>query len=151
MEWRLEARDIWNTVACLCILDVVYVLEADILHGNNYVLVDGDIIVGTFSFIIGEEPTYQQIRNGNWNASRPYGTIHRLASNGKAKGIARACFDFCTAQTDYVRIDTHRDNLLMQSAIIKYGFKECGNIYICGMDQSESHMTGCAMSFNIIR
>lgn len=106
------------------------VLETDIIHGNNYVLVDKDRIVGTFSFILGEEPTYQLIRNGRWNACEPYGTIHRLASNGKARGIARACFDFCTAQTDCVRIDTHKDNLPMRSAIIKYGFKECGNIYV---------------------
>lgn len=106
------------------------VLETDIINGNNYVLIDKDVIVGTFSFIIGEEPTYQLIKNGNWNFNQRYGTIHRLASNGMVKGIARACFDFCTAQIDYVRIDTHRDNLSMRSAILKYGFKECGNIYV---------------------
>lgn len=106
------------------------VLERDIENGNNYVLIDNGSIVGTFSFIIGEEPTYQVIKNGNWNKNKPYGTIHRLASNGKAKGIARACFDFCSKHTDYLRIDTHRDNLTMQSAILKYGFKKCGIINV---------------------
>lgn len=106
------------------------IVENDINDGNSYVLVDNDEIVGTFSFIIGYEETYQKIINGNWRKNKLYGTIHRLASNGKVKGIAKACFDFCTFQIDYVRIDTHPNNISMQSAILKYGFKECGNIFV---------------------
>ena len=106
------------------------VLERDIREANSYVMIENGKIVGTFSFIIGEEPTYRVIKNGKWNADRPYGTIHRLASNGTTKGIARACFDFCTEFIDYVRIDTHRDNLSMQTAILRYGFRQCGNIYV---------------------
>lgn len=36
----------------------------------------------------GEEPTYQVIDNGSWSYDIPYGTIHRVASSGKAKGKA---------------------------------------------------------------
>ena len=106
------------------------VLERDIRNGSSYVLTDNGSIVGTCSFIIGTEPNYQIIKNGSWRKEKRYGTIHRLASNGKTKGIARACFDYCTAQIDYVRIDTHQDNLTMQSAILNYGFEKCGNIYV---------------------
>ena len=106
------------------------ILETDITNGNSYVLTDNGTIVGTFSFIIGEEETYRKIVNGNWNENRPYGTIHRLASNGKARGIAKACFDYCTSRIDYVRIDTHQNNQSMQSAITKYGFQKCGTIYV---------------------
>ncbi len=79
--------------------------------------------------IIGDEPTYR-VKDGTWNYNKPYGTIHRLASNGKAKGIAKASFDFCSSIMDYIRIDTHKNNLSMQAAIEKYGFQKCGIIYV---------------------
>lgn len=106
------------------------VLKADIYDQNNYVILDGGEIVGTFSFIIGDEPTYQVIKNGAWHSDRTYGTIHRLASKGTAKGIARACFLFCAEKINYIRIDTHADNITMQTAIEKFGFQKCGNIYV---------------------
>lgn len=108
----------------------IEILEKDIADGNSYVILDNNEIVGTFSFIIGEEETYRIIKNGNWNSNIEYGTIHRLASNFKTKGISKVCFDFCTSKIDYVRIDTHENNISMQSAILKYGFKKCGNIYV---------------------
>lgn len=104
-------------------------LLPDIARGDSYVLTENGTVVGTFSFIIGDEPTYQVLQNGHWHADRPYGTIHRLASNGTVRGVSRACFDFCTGLSDYVRVDTHADNRAMQAAIEGYGFRKCGNIY----------------------
>lgn len=104
-------------------------LLPDIARGHSYVLTENGTVVGTFSFIIGDEPTYQMLLNGQWHADRPYGTIHRLASNGTVRGVSRACFDFCTGLSDYVRVDTHADNRAMQAAIEGYGFRKCGNIY----------------------
>lgn len=46
------------------------------------------------------------------------------------KGIARACFEYCIEQIDYIRIDTHKDNISMQTAIERFGFCKCGNIYV---------------------
>lgn len=106
------------------------ILKADIDAGNSYVFVNNGVIVGTFSFIIGEEPTYRIIRNGKWTDDRTYGTIHRLASNGTVKGIARMCFEYCMKQIDYIRIDTHKDNIPMQTAIERFGFQKCGKIYV---------------------
>ncbi len=105
-------------------------LLRDIANGDSYVMLEAEHIVGTFTFIIGDEPSYQIITDGAWHHALPYGTIHRLASDGKAKGIARACFDFCTSQISYVRIDTHKNNQTMQAAIRKYGFRECGTVYM---------------------
>ena len=104
-------------------------LLPDIARGDSYVLTENGTVVGTFSFIIGDEPTYQVLLNGRWHADRPYGTIHRLASNGTVRGVSRACFNFCTGLSDYVRVDTHADNRAMQAAIEGYGFRKCGNIY----------------------
>lgn len=107
------------------------VLLQDIASENSYVMLDDEHrILGTFTFIIGSEPNYQIITDGAWHHDLPYGTIHRVASNGKAKGIARACFNFCTQLIPYVRIDTHKNNQSMQAAIRKYGFRECGTVYM---------------------
>lgn len=69
----------------------VEIITEDIDNGNSYVFVENDEIVGTFAFIIGEDPTYQVIEDGEWHSSKIYGTIHRIASSGKAKGLAKTC------------------------------------------------------------
>ena len=106
------------------------IIISDIKNGNSYLMTDNDMIAGTFSFIIGKEPNYQVIKNGEWHYDRPYGTIHRLASSGMTRGISKVCFEYCLGKMDYIRIDTHRDNLSMRSAIEKFGFKKCGNVYM---------------------
>ena len=73
----------------------------DIANGNYYVCTPDNApekIVGGFAFIIGREPNYAVIENGAWHSDQPYGTIHRIASNGQAKGIACACFDALPAR-----------------------------------------------------
>lgn len=105
-------------------------IEDDIFNECFYICENNGKITGVFALIIGEEPTYQEIQNGSWHSEDTYGTIHRLASDGTTKGIAKSCFDFCKAQCNYLRIDTHRDNLPMQSAIQKYGFVRCGLIHV---------------------
>lgn len=106
------------------------VIEKDIKNNNCYVCMENDKIAGVFSFIIGDEPNYQIIEQGNWRSNDTYGTIHRLASDGQTKGIAKCCFDFCAKKCPYLRIDTHMDNQPMQGAILKYGFQKCGIIHV---------------------
>ncbi|MFR4020990.1 MAG: N-acetyltransferase, partial [Clostridia bacterium] len=95
----------------------------------SYVCEENGKIVGTFTLIFGEDPTYQIIEKGAWHSQQPYGAIHRVASDGTAKGVAGACFDFCKEKADYLRIDTHADNRPMQAAVLRYGFRQCGIIY----------------------
>ena len=104
------------------------IAKNDIEKGNSYVCVENGEVVGTFTLIIGEDPTYKVIRQGAWRVDKLYGTIHRIASAGKVRGMAQKCFDFCANQIDYLRIDTHENNKSMQAAIKKYGFEPCGLI-----------------------
>ena len=105
-------------------------VSEDIVGGVSYVGVDddGDIVMA-FAFIIGDDPTYAVIEQGQWLNNLPYGTIHRLGSNGKHHGILKICVDFCMKEVDNLRLDTHADNLIMQHAAEKLGFQRCGIIY----------------------
>lgn len=105
-------------------------IASDMNRGCHYVCLEQGEVVGTFALLIGAEPTYQVIEQGAWHYDVPYGTIHRVASIGTAKGVAKGCFDFCRTQIDYLRIDTHHDNYPMQGAITQYGFQRCGIIHV---------------------
>lgn len=105
-------------------------IAEDIAGDVCYVGVDEvDVIVMVFAFIVGEDPTYSVIEDGQWANSLPYGTIHRLGSNGKCRGVLRMCVDFCFSKIDNIRLDTHADNVIMQRAAEKLGFVRCGVIY----------------------
>ena len=101
----------------------------DISGGNSFVGLDpkGEIIM-TFAFIKGEDPTYRNIYVGDWLNNDEYGTIHRIASNGKVGGVLKAACNFCFQKVDNIRIDTHQDNLPMISALDQLGFLRCGII-----------------------
>ncbi|HAC23236.1 MAG TPA: GNAT family N-acetyltransferase [Porphyromonadaceae bacterium] len=103
--------------------------EIEANHCYVYQLEDGTL-AGTFCLIHGEDPTYAVIEQGEWLNNRPYATIHRLASNGKVKGVADKCIDWCLTQCANIRIDTHEDNLVMQHILLRKGFSRCGIIYV---------------------
>ncbi|MBR1526072.1 MAG: hypothetical protein IJ640_05360 [Prevotella sp.] len=43
--------------------------------------------------------------------------------------------DYCFGITDNIRIDTHRDNRIMQHLMQKEGFTYCGIIYLDNGDE----------------
>ena len=104
----------------------------DIRRDVSYVITNEEgIIVGTFAFILGEDPTYRIIEGGTWaDDPRTYGTIHRLAAARGAHGIADACLHFCEQQTGHLRADTHRDNKVLQHFLTSRGFVYRGIIYV---------------------
>ncbi|MDR2933283.1 MAG: N-acetyltransferase [Oscillospiraceae bacterium] len=104
-------------------------LEDDIKKEHLYVL-DNKGIHGVFAFIIGDDPTYHRIDHGAWISDEPYGTIHRIASDGQTKGIFKQCLAFCQNMSDNIRIDTHHDNKTMRHLIEKNGFQRCGIVYM---------------------
>lgn len=105
-------------------------IAADMSEGNCFVGLDRDgNIAMVFSFILGEDPTYQVIDDGEWPDDEAYGTIHRLGSDGETGGVLEACVDFCLSKTDNLRLDTHVDNRPMLGAVGKLGFIRCGTIY----------------------
>lgn len=100
----------------------------DISNGVSYVVVIDGMIAGVFTYIIGNDPTYDVIE-GEWLNDKPYGTIHRIASAPGFKGIADICLDFCKSKGIDIRIDTHSDNAPMLGWITSRGFSYCGIIY----------------------
>lgn len=107
------------------------IVQKDLQGGSSYVITEGnDEICGVFVFIIGEEPTYRKIENGNWLNDDSYGTVHRVAGNGKQKGILRCCLAYCESKMPNVRVDTHKDNRIMQHLLEGCGYQRCGTIYV---------------------
>lgn len=102
----------------------------DIENGTGYVGVNrkGDIVMA-FAFIVGDDPTYNVIEDGQWLDNELYGTIHRLGSDGTIGGVFQTCVDFCSSIIGNLRLDTHRDNKPMLGAVSKLGFTRCGIIY----------------------
>ena len=105
-------------------------LENDIQNNNLYVVKAEEEIIGAFMFSLQVDQCYNVIENGSWRFDRKYGVIHRLASNGKKKGVFGAVLEFALTQSDYIRIDTHKQNKVMQSVLAKHGFVPCGKVYM---------------------
>ena len=106
--------------------------ERDIEEKVLYkVVLDGEIL-GVFFFKAGEDPTYVNISEGAWKNDAPYAVIHRVATSASArgKGVCKAIFDYCFSEYPNLKIDTHRDNIPMQRALLKSGFEYCGLIYV---------------------
>ena len=108
----------------------------DIREGNGYVVVDGSVITAYFAFIQSPEPTYSYIENGKWlDDIMPYHVIHRIGSTPESHGVFKAIMDWCREKDRNLRIDTHRDNHIMQHCILAYGFQYCGIIYLSNGDE----------------
>lgn len=104
-------------------------IEEDIRQGNLYVLEEAGIHA-VFAFIIGEDPTYLEIEEGSWKSEEPYAAVHRVASDGNVQGVLGHVMDYCSAQVPHLRIDTHKDNKVMQHVLEKYGFVSCGIVHV---------------------
>ena len=101
-------------------------LEKDIMAGGLYVIGDME---GVFFFMAADDPTYRVI-DGSWSSERPYGVIHRIAAAPGSHGILDKALGFAFSQIGYIRIDTHRKNIVMDRALTERGFRRCGIITI---------------------
>ena len=104
-------------------------LQEDIRVGQLYVVEKEGKIHGVFAYLTGEDPTYGYIEEGSWISDSPYGTIHRVAADGSG-GVFSAVMEYALSRNPHVRIDTHRDNHVMQHVVAKHGFRRCGIIYL---------------------
>ena len=108
----------------------IEIITEDIINGNCFICKnDEGNIVGAFTFIIGDDPTYEKIYSGQWLNNKPYGVIHRLVSNGSTHGVTKDCIEWCLKQIKNIRIDTHSDNKVMQNILNKMEFTYCGIIH----------------------
>lgn len=87
-------------------------------------------VCGAFVLALGDDPTYAAIEGGKWLNDEPYGTIHRVASDGSGRGLFAACMRFALERCAQLRIDTHEDNRVMRALIERSGFVRCGIIYV---------------------
>lgn len=114
----------------------VEALESDIAQDAGYVIEDNGKAEGYFAFIHGIDTTYVNIYEGEWvDDTLPYAVIHRLAGTKSSHGIASYCFKWCWERVHNLRIDTHRDNRIMQHCILKAGFRYCGIIHLANGEE----------------
>lgn len=112
------------------------VVMADIERNGGFVIEDDGKIVGYFAFLSSPEPTYASIYEGKWlDDKESYHVVHRIGSYPDTHGIFSSIMDFCFSKDPNIRIDTHRDNHIMQHNIAKHGFTYCGIIYLVSGDE----------------
>lgn len=112
----------------------VSLIKKFIKNNNLYKLVnDNNEIIGVFAFIIGEDSTYLQIE-GSRKSNSIYGTLHSVASTYKEKHVFDCIVTFAKSKIDHLRIDTHKDNLIMQKQILKNCYTYQGIIHLANGD-----------------
>lgn len=104
-------------------------LRQDIRDGVLYVMEDAGGVYAVFAFIIGDDPTYGRIE-GVWRDESPYGTIHRLGSDGTHRGVFAETAAWAARQCPHLRADTHAANLTMRHCMERAGFVYCGVIHV---------------------
>ena len=112
------------------------VILSDIEKNGGFVVEEDSKVIAYFAFLPSPEPTYDHIYGGRWlDDVQPYHVIHRIASYPNVHGIFKSIMDFCFSRDANIRIDTHKDNTIMQHNIEKHGFTYCGIIYLSSGDE----------------
>lgn len=109
--------------------------EDDIERRIGYIIEEDGKPVAMFAFMPSPEPTYLKIYQGAWLNDEPYHVVHRLASLPNVKGIFDTVMEFAEPQTSNIRIDTHRDNVIMRHLMERHGFVYCGIVYMMNGDE----------------
>ena len=114
------------------------VWASDIEKKITWVAVENGEVLGAFMFQTAPEISYAKLE-GAWLTDGDYASLHRVcvAENRKGTGVVgemfRHAFELAKqAGCPSVRIDTHAENIPMQRALEKAGFKPCGTIYLIG-------------------
>ena len=64
-------------------------LRQDIMNGNLYVMEDEGGVYCVFALVMGDDPTYAEIEGAWQDTATPYGTIHRIGSDGTPEFAAK--------------------------------------------------------------
>lgn len=109
----------------------------DMERSNSYVLLKDNHIVATVAVSFDGEKTYDRIYEGQWISHKEYAVIHRIAVENDHKGsglssiIIKKIEKLCLkAGIMSIKVDTHEENISMQSLLKKNDFKYCGIIYL---------------------
>ena len=115
------------------------IIMKDIKNNDSYVMVENEKIIATIYISFEEDEDYKKIYKGKWISEGDYCVIHRIAVDNTYKGkgifknLIKAVEQMCiTKNITTIKVDTHEDNLNMQNALKKNGFKYCGIVYVEG-------------------
>ena len=119
----------------------VEIIKKDIEDEKGLIIVDDeDKVIAYYVLKGGPDSTYETIKQGQWLESGygeyapgarfcTYSVIHRIASLPNVHGIFDEIMRHCSLFSRNIRIDTHRDNHIMQHLLEKHGFVYCGIIF----------------------
>jgi GNAT superfamily N-acetyltransferase len=117
---------------------------SDIKQNESYLVQNSsNQIMATTMFTTNSEPTYSNIE-GDWLTTQNaiYGVIHRMAVGNSFRnlGVAKYIFkhfeEFLKSNhIASMRIDTHKDNIGMQTLLKVLGYNYCGIIYLDNNDK----------------
>lgn len=106
-------------------------IKADLDDQTCYLITENEKAMGSFVLKPGPDPTYSIIYDGKWiDDTQNYYVIHRITSLPESHGIFCTLLKYCLSVSSNIRIDTHKDNLIMRKLLTKYGFTYCGIIHI---------------------
>lgn len=110
--------------------------EHDTASGHCLVCLQEGRVIGSFALIPGPDPTYAVITRGQWGDDRsPYHVIHRITSATGSHGVFAAMDAWVCARHTHIRMDTHRDNTIMQHCLTRHGYRYCGIIFLANGDE----------------
>ncbi len=116
----------------------LHTIQEDIGNGIGFVFAEGEELLGYCCIVIGDEPAYRVI-DGAWKTSRPYAVVHRMAFEQRSRGtglsgkaislIKQYCAD---NGIEAIRVDTQKENKVMQHILAREGFTYCGLVTFDG-------------------
>lgn len=107
------------------------IIIEDINNKRMHIVLDDEGICAVY-VLVGKDPTYKYIEDGSWISDEDYVTIHRICVKGnkRNKGIAKYIMNDIKKYKKHIRIDTHKDNRVMQHFLKENGFYYRGIIYL---------------------
>ena len=112
------------------------VIASDMEKDGGFVMEEEGRVVAYFALLASPESTYEKIYQGQWlNDEQSYHVIHRIGSYPDVHHVFSDMMEFAFTIDDDIRIDTHRDNHVMQHNIVKHGFTYCGIIHLASGDE----------------
>ena len=110
------------------------IVREDLRGGNLFVVELMGVIHGVFAQFPKGDSLYDEVTQTPFEA-RPYTAVHRVAASGRAGGILASAIEYVHSHARRVMIDTHKDNLPMQGALAKLGFRSLGTVMLRGIGE----------------
>lgn len=130
-------------------------LQNDIFAQQCWVLMVDNVIAGTATLIVADDPNYHDITNGHWvNTTDPYATIHRIAIDPAHAGehlgklfVSNLISQSYQSGIHNFRIDTHELNKRMQALATSAGYEHRGKIYVD--EPAENHEDNARRAYEL--